>query len=282
MQFYVSYQQTSEHHILYSHYFPSFPKEYVDQTVAYEVALEWLHKTYEWKYTDQYWVYEALPWFIQNVALDHLQHRSEKGNSDQLIIGDRFKALRDEIYFKTTAINVFDNDWDDSNYYQFIQRKGYSILRMFNRTLGEPAFQGAVKKFVAERLNKEVSLFNECLVGAVDNSSKTAKEISVSDYIRSWQAMEKYPIINVTIDRETGDITVDHIEFSFGDEALHQSVSIPIYYTNDSVKNFDYMGLEWIKAPYNSTIIKAALDPTVNESWVVLNPMGIGKLLDYK
>uniref|UniRef100_A0A336KLP7 CSON013121 protein n=1 Tax=Culicoides sonorensis TaxID=179676 RepID=A0A336KLP7_CULSO len=267
---------SSEHHILYSHYFPSFPKIYVDQTVAYEVALEWLHKTYEWQYTEQYWVYEALPIFIQNVALDQLQHRSEKGNSDQLIIGDRFKALRDEVHFKTTAINMFDWDWDDTNNYHFIQRKGYSILRMFNHTLGETAFQSAVKKFVSERLNKEISLFNECLTQASKNSSKIPKHISISEYITSWQAMEKYPIINITIDRETGDIKVDHVQFSFGGEAPHQSVSIPIYYTNDTVKNFDFMGLEWIEAPYNSTVIRNVLDAGTNDSWVIVNPMGIG------
>lgn len=63
---------SSEHHILYSHYFPSTPIEYVDESVAYEVALEWIHRTYEWRNVEQYWIYETLPLFLENVALDQV------------------------------------------------------------------------------------------------------------------------------------------------------------------------------------------------------------------
>lgn len=140
---------SSEHHILYSHYFPSTPIEYVDESVAYEIALEWIHRTYEWTNFEQYWIYETLPLFLENVALDQLSPK--EGQSDHLTIGDRFKALRDEPYFKSTALYLFDWDWDDVHYYNFIRRKGFSILRMFNESIGQETFQHAVKTFVSER-----------------------------------------------------------------------------------------------------------------------------------
>lgn len=188
------------------------------------------------------------------------------------------KALRDEVHFKSTAVDLLDNDWDDPNYYSFILRKGYSILRMFNHTIG-PSFQTAVSRFVSERLSTEVSLFNECLIDASKNKSTAPKDILIGDYINSWYEMDKYPILNVTFEKDTGDLRVDHIQYSFGtDEARHQSVSIPIYYTNDTVKNYDQLELEWIKAPYNSTVVKEAFDPSSNESWAIVNPMGVGNM----
>lgn len=136
--------------------------------------------------------------------------------------------MREEVYHKSTALNVFDNDWDDTEYYHFIQRKGFSILRMYNHSIGQETFQRAVKKFVSERLNREVSIFNDCIDDMTEEADTEPSEIGIKEFIESWAAMEKYPILNVTKNYTTGDIRVDHIQFSFGGEALHQSVSIPV------------------------------------------------------
>lgn len=186
---------------------------------------------------------------------------------------------------------------------------GFSILRMYNYSIGQETFQGAVKKFVSERLNREVSIFNDCIEDMSKEASSDPNEIQVKEFISSWEAMEKYPVLNVTKNYTSGEIRVDHIQFSFADEAPHQPVSIPIWYTNSSSRQFSEATLSWIIAPYNSTTIKNAFEsmdhlPKIeiasedegNEtriieeeedeekpsSWVILNPLGLGKKNNYR
>lgn len=243
---------------------------------------------------------------IISIFFTSFQFSPKEGQSDHLIIGDRFRALREDVYHKLTALYLFDNDWDDTEYYHFIQRKGFSILRMFNHSIGQETFQSAVKKFVSERLNREMSIFNECIDDMSKETSTDPQEISVKEFITSWEAMEKYPILNVTKNLTSGEICVDHIQFSFGDEAPHQPVSIPIWFTNSTTKKFTDRPQGWIVAPNNSTTIRNAFEPTQpgvvvtqsgeNESnettatespvldeeentqtnWIILNPLGLG------
>lgn len=106
--------------------------------------------------------------------------------------------------------------------------------------------------------------------------SHVPRGLNVSEFISRWVASEKYPI--VLVQRINGSIVLHQTSYSEDDPNMEQKLSwnIPISYTNSTSKNFT-TGFDYWLMDDNFTVIHNAYDTEDSEnSWVLVNPMGIG------
>jgi hypothetical protein len=48
-------------------------KNYIDQEIAYEIALLWIHNFVDYRNKDQLWIHESIPLYMQIIALNHVR-----------------------------------------------------------------------------------------------------------------------------------------------------------------------------------------------------------------
>lgn len=139
---------SSEMHILIDKNYTTFSENYVHEQLSLQLSQLWVHNFVNYKTRDHFWLHEALGLYLQTVSLYELNKTSQ---ADHLILEDRLNGMRDELNYKSTSLQFFNTyHVDDNDYYNFIKRKGASILRMFNFTISEPVLRNAIQKYVSK------------------------------------------------------------------------------------------------------------------------------------
>lgn len=139
---------SSELHIIIDKNYTTFSENYVHEQLAVQLSQLWLHNFVNYKTREHFWLHEALGLYLQTVNLYKLDKTSQ---ADHLILEDRLNGMRDELNYKSTSLQFFNQyHIDDNDYHNFIKRKGASILRMINNTISEPVLRHAIQKYVSK------------------------------------------------------------------------------------------------------------------------------------
>jgi aminopeptidase N len=187
--------------------YTTFSENYVQQKLSFELGQLWMHPYINYKTREHYWLHDSLAHYFQAVALLNFNKRQQVEN---LILEERLYAMREELNYKSTSLMFFhQNHLDDEDYHNFVRRKGISILRMVNNTLGEKALQVAIQKYLSKMKNLEYADFIEGF--NVTKTNSFLKMVNVSDFIYKWVASEKYPVVTVRRNKENGSILLNQV-----------------------------------------------------------------------
>jgi Peptidase family M1 domain len=139
---------SSEMHILIDKNYTTFSDNYVHEQLSLQISQLWIHSFVNYKTREHFWLHDALGLYLQTIALYELNKTSQ---ADHLILEDRLNGMRDELNYKSTSLQFFNQyHVDDTDYHNFIKRKGASILRMINSTISESVLRNAIQKYVSK------------------------------------------------------------------------------------------------------------------------------------
>lgn len=189
-----------------------------------------------------------------------------------MILEHRLDAMRDELNYKSTSLQYFNQHHiDDKEYYTFIKKKGSSILRMIGHTIPSEVLKKAIQKYFMKMRDIDYADFLDSF-NSTQNEMSLPKGLNTSDFIRKWISAEKHPI--VIVQRLNGSIILQQTSY-IEDEESKPTWFIPISYTNSTSRNFNTNFDYWIMED-NFTIIHNAYDTNEEDSWVIVNGMGRG------
>lgn len=98
-----------------------------------------------YKTREHLWLHDAIALLMQTTSLYNLNKTNQ---ADHLILEDRLNGMRDELNYKSTSLQYCNqHHLDDTDYYNFIKRKGVSILRMISSTISESVLKNALQKY---------------------------------------------------------------------------------------------------------------------------------------
>jgi aminopeptidase N len=262
---------SSEMHILIDKNYTTFSENYVCEQLSLHLSQVWIHNYVSFKTREHYWLHDALGLFLQTVSLFELGKTSQ---AEHLILEDRLDALLNELNYKSTSLQYFSqHDIEDKDYYNFIKKKGASILRMFNYTLSKDVLKSAIKKYFTKMSDMEYADFIESFNLTQIDCSHIPRGLNVSDFMKRWVSSEKYPI--VTVHKTNGSIVLHQTSYVEDEDAPKQTWSIPISFTNSTSKNFT-AGFDYWLMEDNYTIIHNAYSVDDENSWILVNAMGRG------
>lgn len=136
---------SSEMHILIDKNYTTFSEKYVQEKLSVLLPQLWIYDHIAYKTRENFWFHDALGLFFSSVILFDLGQTTQ---AEHLILEDRLDAMRDELNYKSTSLQYFNQHHiDDKEYYNFIKKKGASILRMINNTLSEDMLKKAIQKY---------------------------------------------------------------------------------------------------------------------------------------
>lgn len=139
---------SSEMHILIDKNYTTFSENYVHEQLSLQLSQLWVHNFVNYKTREHFWLHDALGLYLQTITLYQLNKTSQ---ADHLILEDRLNGMREELNYKSTSLQFFNQyHVDDDEYHDFIKKKGASILRMFNSTISEPVLRSAIQKYVSK------------------------------------------------------------------------------------------------------------------------------------
>lgn len=139
---------SSEMHILIDKNYTTFSENYVHEQQSLLLSQLWVHNFVNYKTREHFWLHDALGLYLQTISLYELNKTSQ---ADHLILEDRLNGMRDELNYKSTSLQYFNQyHVDDNAYHNFIKKKGASILRMFNSTISEPVLRNAIQKYFSQ------------------------------------------------------------------------------------------------------------------------------------
>lgn len=136
---------SSELHIMTNKNYTTFSENYVHEMLSLHMSQLFMQNFINYKTREHLWLHDAIALLMQTTSLYNLNKTNQ---ADHLILEDRLNGMRDELNYKTTSLQYCNqHHLDDTDYYNFIKRKGVSILRMISSTISEPVLRNALQKY---------------------------------------------------------------------------------------------------------------------------------------
>jgi aminopeptidase N len=125
--------------------FTTYSHNYILEMAGIHISKLYLQDYVNYKTREHLWLHDALSLFLQTTVLNDL---NKKTQAEHLVLEDRLNAMREELNYKSTSLQYCNQQHlDDTNYYNFIKKKGASVLRMIASTISESVLQNAIQKY---------------------------------------------------------------------------------------------------------------------------------------
>ncbi|XP_055615513.1 aminopeptidase N-like [Toxorhynchites rutilus septentrionalis] len=251
-----------------STYFPTSEGTLL-RVVSNELAKLWIHNLADYKNKEVYWLHESIPLYLESVALGKLNN--SQYDMDDFLLEGKSRAMQEEINTKTSPLSVFTNHWEEDAHFELVRFKGLSILRMMNYTLGEQTFNAFVREYFVQRINNESIDIIEIL-----NNNNRHTDGTFNNFLHSWTTFEKYPIIDIKRNNLSGHFDLQQRMIPFEEEMSEQVWTIPVTFINDTNQQLFSEKVQWLLASNNVLTIETRCELMSNDTWVIVNPSGIG------
>uniref|UniRef100_A0A182JLE3 Aminopeptidase n=1 Tax=Anopheles atroparvus TaxID=41427 RepID=A0A182JLE3_ANOAO len=255
-----------------SDYFPPLDKS-IDREVANELAKLFIHNLADYKNKETYWLHESIPLYLESLALRNMATINSTTLDDFLLEG-RLRSMREEMNTKTSALNIFTNHWEEDTHFELVKYKGLSVLRMMNYTLGVKEFDHFLRKYFRYRMESEAIDVIDILNGGDGGTDRT--DGVFNSFLHSWSSLEKYPIININRNNASGFFELRQIPLPFEEETADQLWTVPVTYINDTNQRLFAEKVRWLTEGDNLLTVKSSCEAISNDSWIIVNPSGIG------
>lgn len=138
---------SSEMHIITDKNYTTFSENYCFEQLSLHISRLYMQDYVNYKAREHLWLHGSIGLYLQTTVLTQLNKTTQ---ADHLILEDRLNAMREELNYKSSYTSLQycnQHHLDDNDYYNFIRRKGASVLRMISRTITEPVLRNAFKKY---------------------------------------------------------------------------------------------------------------------------------------
>ncbi|XP_058460813.1 aminopeptidase N-like isoform X2 [Malaya genurostris] len=238
------------------------------RVVSNELAKLWIHTLADYKNKELYWLHESIPLYLETIALKYINNTTY--SVDDFLLEGKLRAMQEEINTRTTALNVITTHWQDEAHFELNRFKGLSLLRMMNYTLGETTFDAFIRNYIIQRMNNATVDIKGIL-----NIIKRHTDATFNNFLLSWTTMEKYPIIEIKRNNNSG-FNLHQKMIPFEEDIGEQIWTIPVTFTNDINQQTFFEKILWLKDSSASLTIEASCELNTNSTWVIVNPSGIG------
>ncbi|XP_055598880.1 aminopeptidase Ey-like [Uranotaenia lowii] len=249
-------------------YFPT-PEGTLLRIVSNELAKLWIHNLADYKNKEVYWLHESIPLYLEAIALRNLNNNSFV--MDDFLLEGKLTAMQEEINTRTSPLNVQTNHWEEDSHFELVRFKGLTLLRMMNYTLGETTFDAFLREYFIQRMNNDSIDIIEIL-----NSYGRHTDGTINSFLHSWTNFEKYPIINIRRNNMSGNFELRQRMIPFEEEISEQIWTIPVTFINDTNQQLFSEKVRWLVDSDNLLTIETSCEMITNNTWVIVNPSGIG------
>jgi aminopeptidase N len=136
---------SSEMHIITDKNFTTFSDNFCYEWLTLHVSKLFMQDYISYKAREHLWLHDAFALYLQTTALSQLDKKTQ---AEHLILEDRLNGMRDELNYKYTSLQYCNQQHlDDNDYYNFIKRKGASILRMIASTITDSVLRNAFQHY---------------------------------------------------------------------------------------------------------------------------------------
>lgn len=136
---------SSELHIVTNNKYTTFSENFVHEMLSLHISQLYMQDFINYKTREHTWLHDAIALYLQTTSLYNLNKTNQ---AEHLILEDRLNGMREELNYKSTSLQYCNqHHLDDNDYYNFIKRKGASILRMISSTISEPVLKNAFQKY---------------------------------------------------------------------------------------------------------------------------------------
>lgn len=195
---------------------------------------------------------------------------------DDFLLEGKMRAMQEEVNTKTSPLNVLTNPWEEDVHFELVRYKGLSLLRMMNYTLGEETFDAFIREYFVQRMNNDSVDIIEIL-----NNNNRHTDGTFNSFLHSWSNFEKYPIIEIQRNNYSGHFELRQQMIPFEEEISEQIWTIPITFINDTNQQLFFEKVRWLIDSSNLLTIESSCELITNNTWVIVNPSGIGKTKNY-
>ncbi|RVE53192.1 hypothetical protein evm_002025 [Chilo suppressalis] len=258
-----------------------FYKQRVANIVSHEIAHMWFGNLVTCAWWDNLWLNEGFARFYQYYLTAKVA--PELDYETRFVSEQFFQAMTADSVDSAHALtnpSVNSPSTVSAHFSAITYARGACILRMTQHLLSEATYVKGLRSYLNDRkfdVAEPHHLF-EALDAAAANDSALADYdgITIDRYFRSWSEKAGHPLLTVTIDQETGLMTVKQSrwERTNGTSQYPSLWDIPITWTRGSVAVIDFNNLKPSQIITNETTV---IDRGSTQlQWVIFNKQASG------
>ncbi|KYN41985.1 Aminopeptidase N [Trachymyrmex septentrionalis] len=186
-----------------------------------------------------------------------------------LIMGFNQYCLLQDIGSLNSVTLKLNNTLEDYSLFSTeVYVKAPILLRMLHSTITAEVFQKGLIKYLATYQFKSTTPDDlwSTMQSALDESNVPHKDYKIKGVMDTWMNQDRYPIVNVKKNYETGEVTISQICFQRFNETVTNKWWIPVTFATQSNPNFsNTVPRHWLRPDQNISF-------TINSNdWIIVN-----------
>ncbi|KAG5321949.1 AMPE aminopeptidase, partial [Pseudoatta argentina] len=238
--------------------------------VTHEIIHQWFGNLVTPSWWSYQWLKEGLAMFIQSYILDNFKFGAVGKFQVNLIImaSNQYCLLEDNGSMNSVTLKLNNTFEDGTPFSNEVYVKAPILLRMLHSTITAEVFQkGLIKYLTTYQFNSTTpdDLWST-MQSALDESDVPHEDYKIKEVMDTWMNQDRYPIVNVKKNYETGEVTISQICFQKFHETINNKWWIPVTFATQSNPNFsNTMPRYWLRPDQN-------INFTINSNdWIILN-----------
>ncbi|XP_011058986.1 PREDICTED: aminopeptidase N-like isoform X1 [Acromyrmex echinatior] len=238
--------------------------------VIHEIIHQWFGNLVTPSWWSYQWLKEGFAMFIQSYILDNLSKFGVVGNFQVnfLMAINQYCLLQDSGSMNSVTLKLNNTLEDGLLFSNEVYVKAPILLRMLHSTITAEVFQkGLIKYLATYQFNSTTpdDLWST-MQSALDESDVPHEDYKIKEVMDTWMNQDRYPIVNVKKNYETGEVTISQICFQKFNETITNKWWIPVTFATQSNPNFsNTMPKYWLRPDQNISF-------TINSNdWIILN-----------
>ncbi|KAL4706800.1 hypothetical protein ACJJTC_018181 [Scirpophaga incertulas] len=252
----------------------TFEKQFTTMTLTHESSHQWFGDLVTFDWWDAVWLNEGFATFFGYYIADKITDM----DFATLFINDVLQSglLSDSFTNPQPLTNpVTGSPSSVSRMFSNISyRKGAAVIRMTDHLMGSENHKLGLRKYLKARAYQTAlpsDLFNNLQESALETGAidEYGADFNIVDYYTSWTEQGGHPILNVTVDRQAGVMTIRQFQFNInsGYTTPKNNWIIPITFATASNPNFLATKPTYIITEANTTL---NIDIGEND-WIIFN-----------
>ncbi|KYQ58340.1 Aminopeptidase N [Trachymyrmex zeteki] len=234
--------------------------------VTHEIIHQWIGNLVTPSWWSYQWLKEGLTMFIQSYLLDKFVGDFQV---DFLIMGINHYILQEDTGSMKSVTLKLNNTLDDGSLFSNeVYGKAPVLLRMLHSTITAEVFQKGLIKYLATYQFKSTNPDDlwSTMQSALDESDVPHGDYKIKEVMDTWMNQDRYPVVNVIKNYETGEVTISQICFQRFNETITNKWWIPVTFATQSDPNFsNTVPKHWLRPDQN---ISFTINPN---DWIIVN-----------
>ncbi|KAL4706765.1 hypothetical protein ACJJTC_018146 [Scirpophaga incertulas] len=261
-----------EYYLMYNE--ESSLKSYLTKLVTHETSHAWFGNLVTLDWWDVTWLNEGFATYFEYFITDKLTDMAYATRfiDEQVQVGLHYDSFDNPTPLSNT--DVGSPSEIDAMFSTLSYSKGGSIIKMTEHLMDYENHKLGLRKYLKARAYKSarpIDLFENLQKAAVETGaiSQYGPDFNIIDYYKTWTEQGGHPILDVTVDRQTGAVTIQQRQFNMngGYTTPDMNWFVPITFATASNPDFANTKPSHIIKDANTTL---NLGLGTNE-WIIFN-----------